>query len=82
MKNKNYEMNEEKVNELMNEMYYGEGQCGIDEVVSYVCGKEFYGNWDDEELKYVEEVMREFCYVKVSFDLDYEVMNIDGEVEN
>lgn len=76
-------MNVEGVNEIIDEMYESnEMMCGIDEIVRMVCGKGYYGNWGKEELDYVEEVMEEFGRIYVSFDLENEVMNIEGEVDS
>lgn len=83
MINKNYIFDAEGVNEIVNEMFESnEYMCGLNEIVRKVCGNEFYGNYDEDDLKYVEEVMREFCNIKVSFDLENEVMNYEGDVES
>ena len=42
------------------------------EVVSVICGKEFYNKYDSEDLEYVKEVMRECCRVNVEFNLENE----------
>jgi hypothetical protein len=87
MKNKNYTgLNSENdislLDEIISEMYDGgDGICGIDEIVSVICGNEFYGNWDSEDLEYVKEVMREFRGVIVEFNEDESFMSIEGEVD-
>jgi hypothetical protein len=77
-------------NEELNEMVEclcddeGDGVCGIDEMVGVVCGREFYGNYGEEELKYVKEVLREYCKVKVGFNLENEemyVVSVEGDEE-
>lgn len=81
MINKNYNFDAEGVNEIVNEMFKSnEYMCGLSEIVSKVCGNKFYNNYDEDDLKYVEEVMREFCNINVSFDLENEVMNYEGDV--
>ncbi len=73
----------ELVNEMVNEMYYsGEGMCGLSEIVSVVCGKEYYSNYGKEELDYVKEVMEESCMIYVEFDEENEVMTLQGEVDD
>ena len=82
MNTKNYIMDSELVNEIVEEMYEGgDGICGIDEIVRAVCGDEFYGKWDKEELEYVKEVMREFCRINVEFNEDESFMSIESEVD-
>jgi len=78
---KTYNMDNELVDEIVNEMHEGEMMCSIDEIVEACCGNNFYGNWDDEELKYVEEVMREYCQINVEFDLENELMIIASAVD-
>ena len=78
---KTYNMDDELVDEIVNEMHEGEMMCSIDEIVEACCGNNFYGNWDDEELKYVEEVMREYCQINVEFDLENELMIIASAVD-
>lgn len=74
IKNYNGLSNDEEV-ELLNEMVgemcdeYGDG---LSELVSVICGKEFYNKYDSEDLEYVKEVMREFCRVNVEFNLENE----------
>lgn len=69
-------------NELIECLYDGgDGMCGINEVCGVVCGKSFYGNWDDKDLEYVKEVMEVFGRIKVGFDLENEVMFLEGEVD-
>lgn len=77
IKNYNGLSNDEEV-ELLNEMVgemcdeYGDGLIGLSELVSVICGKEFYNKYDSEDLEYVKEVMREFCKVNVEFNLENE----------
>ena len=78
---KTYNMNDELVDEIVNEMHDGEMMCSIDEIVGACCGNNFYGKWDDEELAYVEEVMREYCQINVEFDLENELMIIASAVD-
>ena len=85
--NKTYKglMNDNDVmvlNEMIEGLYEGDGMCGIDEICGVICGKEYYGNWDDKDLEYVKEVMREFRGILVGFDLENEVMFMEGEVED
>ena len=78
-----YDMDVEGVNEIVNEMYdSNEMMCGISEIVSKVCGKEYYNNYGKKELDYVKEVMGEWCRVFVEFDDYNEVMSIVGEVDD
>jgi hypothetical protein len=79
--NMDVDMDVELVDEIVNEMYDGEMMCGIDEIVGAVCGNEFYGKWSDEELRYVKEVMKEYCQINVEFDLENELMIIESEVD-
>ncbi len=73
----------ELINEIVNEMYdSGEGMCGLSEIVSAVCGKEYYNTYGKEELDYVKEVMEEFCRIYVEFDEENEVMILQGEVDD
>ena len=70
------------LDEIISEMMDGgDGLCGIDEIVSVICGKKFYGKYDEEDLEYVKEVMSEFRGLIVEFDLENECMYIEGEVE-
>ena len=86
--NKNYDGlgNDEEV-ELLNEMCgelcdeYGDGLIGLSELVSVICGKKFYVEYDDEDLEYVKEVMREFCKVNVEFDLENECVYLVSVVD-
>lgn len=72
----------EKLDELIDCLYDGgDGEVGIDEIVKVVCGKKFYGKWDEEDLEYVKELMREMRGIEVDFNLDNESMYVIGEVE-
>ena len=73
----------ELLNEIVDELYGdGDGLCGISEVCSVICGKEYYSKWNEEDLEYVKEVMEELRGVKVEFDLENECMYVVDEVEN
>ena len=72
----------EKLDELIDCLYDGgDGEVGIDEIVKVVCGKKFYGKWDEEDLEYVKELMREMRGIEVDFNLYNESMYVIGEVE-
>lgn len=82
--NKNYNgLNSEEdvklLDNIISGMYDedGDGICGISEICSVICGEKFYGRYDDEDLKYVKEVMEEFRGIKVGFDRDWEHMYIE-----
>ena len=84
--NKDYNVDGEGwflLDEMIDEMYDkdGDGICGLNEVVELVCGKEFVGNYDEEDLEYVKEVMREFYRINVGFDMYRECMYIESEVD-
>ena len=83
--NKDYDVNGEDwflLDEMIDEMYDkdGDGICGLNEIVGLVCGEKFVGNYDEEDLEYVKEVMREFFRINVGFDMYRECMWIESEV--
>jgi len=55
----------------------GDGECGLNEIVSVICGEEFYGDYDEEDLKYVKEVIFKFKGIEVGFNLEYESMFVE-----
>jgi hypothetical protein len=80
---KEYNMDGELVNSIVNEMYdSNENMCGISEIVEGCCGEKYYNNYGKEELDYVKEVMKEFCRIYVEFDEENEVMCNVGEVDD
>ena len=87
--NKDYNVDGEGwflLDEMIDEMYKlknkdGDGICGLNEIVGLVCGEEFVGKYDKEDLEYVKEVMSEFFRINVGFDMERECMWIESEVD-
>jgi hypothetical protein len=72
------------LDKMIDELYdeAGDGLVGTNEIVSVICGRKFYGNYDDKDLEYVKEVMKEFRGIDVEFDKEQEHMYVvDSEDE-
>lgn len=65
-----------KLNLIIDEMFDNDEGCGISEIVGVICGDEFYDSYDNKDLDYVKEVMRDFCYIEVDFNLENEEMYV------
>ena len=59
-----------------------DGLCGISEICSVICGKDYYDKWCEEDLEYVKEVMREFRGINVGFNLENECMYVESIVDD
>jgi len=76
-----YEENYEMIDKILNEMFENDEDCGLSEIVSAVCGDSFYVDYDDEDLMYVKEVLRELKGVIVDFNLEREEMCVVSILE-
>jgi hypothetical protein len=74
-------MSNETIDEILNEMFENDENCGLSEIVGAVCGNSFYDNYDEEDLSYVKEVLMELTGVIVDFDLEREEMYVVSVLE-